>query len=320
MQTSYTSINVAFELTWCQLWPTAPTEPCNYNVFYSGEKITFIFVLVFNVKSDLFITLTKIVREWNYQPNPNWHHNFQIATDEVLERQTLFNWSDGFSCRNQPMNFSPDALWIPSFLFTARLSGVSKVSLDRSQIVLCLSVCPWAPKGESGDSKRWRGKKSHSISRTDHWSGWLWHVMTQTASFLPLLSRRWPYKWSCRLPPYAIKHGVKQDGVLSPLICAAAPRHPLQRSLPALTFRKRKADYSGSFLCDGFVHILSFFFLSFLPCMCFIASCECWSEARSWSFPNRCLGAYRPRLCPYLWPSASCILSLACLRVGIYFT
>lgn len=145
--------------------------------------------------------------------------------------------------------------------------------------------------------------------------------MTQTASFLPLLSRRWPYKWCCRLPPYAIKHGVKQDGVLSPLIraAAAAPRHPLQLSLPAPTFQKRKADYSGSFLSDGFVHILSFF-SSFLPGLCFIASCECWSEARSWSFPNRCLGAYRPRLCPYLWPSASCILSLACLRVGIYFT
>lgn len=218
------------------------------------------------------------------------------------------------------MNFSRDTLWILSFLFTARLSGVSKVSLDRFQIVLCLSVCPWAPKGESGIVKE-EGKKSHSISWTDHWSGWLWHVMTQTASFLPLLSRRWPYKWCCRLPPYAIKHGVKQDGVLSPLIraAAAAPRHRLQLSLPALTFQKRKADYSASFLSDGFVHILSFF-SSFLPGLCFIASCECWSEARSWSFPNRCLGAYRPRLCPYLWPSASCILSLACLRVGIYFT
>lgn len=66
--------------------------------------------------------------------------------------------------------------------------------------------------------------------------------------------------------------------------------------------------------------IYCLFFCLFLPCLFFIASCECWSEARSWSFPNRCLGAYRPRLCPYLWPSASCILSLACLRVGIYFT
>lgn len=112
------------------------------------------------------------------------------------------------------MDFSPDTLWILSFLFTARLSGVSKVSLDRFQIVLCLSVCPWALKGEIGIVKD--RKKSHSISWTDHWSGWLWHVMTQTASFLPLLSRRWPYKWCCRPPPYAIKHGVKQEGVLSP--------------------------------------------------------------------------------------------------------
>lgn len=131
------------------------------------------------------------------------------------------------------MNFSPDTLWIPSFLFTARLSGVSKVSLDRFQIVLCLSVCPWAPKGESwivkdGGEK----KKSHSISWTDHWSGWLWHVMTQTASFLPLLSRRWPYKWCCRLPPYAIKHGVKQDGVLSP---SYVQQHPHSRQKLAVS-------------------------------------------------------------------------------------
>lgn len=219
-----------------------------------------------------------------------------------------------FGCHNQPMNFSPDTSWILSFLFTARLSGVSKVSLDRFQIVLCLSVCPWAPKGESGIVKE--EKKSHSISWTDHWSGWLWHVMTQTASFLPLLSRRWPYKWCCRLPPYAIKHGVKQDGVLSPLIRAAAPSAVFA---PRSHLSEKKSRLQRQFSLWWFCPY-TVFFLLFLPCLCFIASCECWSEARSWSFPNRCLGAYRPRLCPYLWPSASCILSLACLRVGIYFT
>lgn len=178
-------------------------------------------------------------------------------------------------------------------------------------VFVCLSL---GPERRERDSKR--EKKSHSISWTDHWSGWLWHVMTQTASFLPLLSRRWPYKWCCRLAPYAIKHGVKQDGVLSPSYVQQRP-HCSSRSL-ASPFGKEKQmqrRFSLRWFCPYTV-----FFLLFLPRLCFIASCECWSEARSWSFPNRCLGAYRPRLCPYLWPSASCILSLACLRVGIYFT
>lgn len=222
------------------------------------------------------------------------------------------------------MNLSRDTLWIPSFLFTASLSGISKVSLDRSQIVLCLSVCPWALKGESGIVKEEEGgrKKSHSISWTDHWSGWLWHVMTQTASFLPVLSRHWPYKWCCRFPPYAIKHGVKQDGVLSPPpphICTSTEKTLCSFHSLLSPFRKEKQIIAAVFS----LMVLSIYCLPlylFLPCLCFIASCECWSEARSWSFPNRCLGAYRPRLCPYLWPSASCILSLACLRVGIYFT
>lgn len=91
-----------------------------------------------------------------------------------------------------------------------RLQGLSW-PLPDCFVFVCLSL---GPERREWDSKR-RKKKSHSISWTDHWSGWLWHVMTQTASFLPLLSRRWPYKWCCRLPPYAIKHGVKQDGVLS---------------------------------------------------------------------------------------------------------
>lgn len=142
-----------------------------------------------------------------------------------------------------------------SFLFTAWLSGISKVFLDRFQIVLCLSVCPWAPKGESGIVKRRRGGKSHSISWTDHWSGWRWHVMTQTASFLPLLSRCWPYKWCCRLPPYAIKHAVKQDGVLSP---SCAPRHPPQ--LSSLTFfRAEKQITAAVFSLVVFVHIYFLF-------------------------------------------------------------
>lgn len=40
-----------------------------------------------------------------------------------------------------------------------RLSGVSKVSLDRFKIVLCLSVCPWAPRRREWDSKKKGGKK-----------------------------------------------------------------------------------------------------------------------------------------------------------------
>lgn len=191
-----------------------------------------------------------------------------------------------------------------------RLQGLSW-PLPDCFVFVCLSL---GSERREWDSKRWR-KKSHSISWTDHWSGWLWHVMTQTASFLPLLSRRWPYKWSCRLLPYAIKRGVKQDGVLS---CSYAQRHPDTLCSVPSPFGKEKQITAA--VSSGMVLSTYPLFSLFLPCLCFIASCECWSEARSWSFPNRCLGAYRPRLCPYLWPSASCILSLACLRVGIYFT
>lgn len=84
-------------------------------------------------------------------------------------------------------------------------------------VFVCLSL---GPERREWDSKR-RKKKSHSISWTDHWSGWLWHVMTQTASFLPLLSRHWPYKWCCRLPPYAIKHGVNRIGFYPPHTCSS---------------------------------------------------------------------------------------------------
>lgn len=198
------------------------------------------------------------------------------------------------------MNFS-DTLWILSFLFTARLSDISKVFLDHFQIVSCLSVCPWAPKGESGIVKRRREKKkSHSISWTDRWSGLLWHVMTQTASFLPLLSRCWPYKWCCRLPPYAIKHAVKQDGVLSPFKRATARAHPPAAFTLCSHLSETKKEITGVFFSLIVLSIYFFFFSSSIPSLCFIASCECWSEARSWSFPNRCLGAYHTRLCPYL--------------------
>lgn len=87
-------------------------------------------------------------------------------------------------------------------------------------VFVCLSLGP--ERREWDSKKKEGGKKSHSISWTDRWSGLLWHVMTQTASFLPLLSRCWPYKWCCRLPPYAIKHAVKRDGVLSPFKRATA--------------------------------------------------------------------------------------------------
>lgn len=119
-----------------------------------------------------------------------------------------------------------------------RLQGLSW-PLPDCFVFVCLSLGPerreWDSKRRWGWVEGWRGerkKKSHSISWTDHWSGWLWHVMTQTASFLPLLSRRWPYKWCCRLPPYAIKHGVKQDGVLSPSYVQRRPDSSLQLSLP----------------------------------------------------------------------------------------
>lgn len=104
-----------------------------------------------------------------------------------------------------------NGLFLVYCLTVRHLQGLSW-PLPDCFVFVCLSL---GSRRQEWDSKR-NGKKSHSISWTDHWSGWLWHVMTQTASFLPLLSRRWPYKWCCRLPPYAIKHGVKQDGVLSP--------------------------------------------------------------------------------------------------------
>lgn len=164
------------------------------------------------------------------------------------------------SCCNQAMNPSPDTLWILSFLFTAftvrRLQGLSWPFPD-CFVFVCLSL---GPERREWDSKRKRGegKKSHSISWTDHWSGWLWHVMTQTASFLPLLSRCWPYKWCCRLPPYAIKHAVKQDGVLSP-----PHQHPDARcSFHSLTFSTKEKQITVFSLSHGFIHILFFFLTS----------------------------------------------------------
>lgn len=101
--------------------------------------------------------------------------------------------------------------------------------------------------------------------------------MTQTASFLPFLSRRWPYKWCCRLTPYAIKHGVKQDGLLYAHTCTSGSCcTPLQ---PAFTFGRTKRNENVRFLSDGFV-----FFWALPPCLCFYAFCECWSESRGRSF------------------------------------
>lgn len=168
------------------------------------------------------------------------------------------------------MNFSPDTLWILSFLFTAWLSGIFKVSLDRFQIVLCLSVCPWALKGESRIVKE--EKKSHSISWTDHWSGWLWHVMTQTASFLPLLSRHWPYKWCCRLPPYAIKHGVKQDRVLSPSYVQQHPDSLCSFHSLLSPFRKEK-QITAAVFC---LMVLSIYCLFSPPLFMLVFYCPLW--------------------------------------------
>lgn len=147
------------------------------------------------------------------------------------------------------------------------LSGISKVFPRCFQILLYLSVCPWALKGKSRVIKGKKDKKikteqqgegggSHSISWTDRWGGRLWHVMTQTASFLPLLSRRWPYKWCCRLLPYAIKHAAGWGFI---------PFHTCRTvcSFQSLLspFGKRKADYSSSFFPPSLPALPAFYCL-----------------------------------------------------------
>lgn len=137
---------------------------------------------------------------------------------------------------------------------------------------VCLSLGPErrdCKMKETKKIKKNRRRRSYSISWTDRWGGWLWHVMTQTASFLPLLSRCWPYKWCCRLLPYTIRHVTEQDGALSPFIHAQAPGRTAQRSLSSLTFHKRKADYGGGFLSRSFVRALLSLSSS---CLCFIVS------------------------------------------------
>lgn len=79
--------------------------------------------------------------------------------------------------------------------------------------------------------------------------------MTQTASFLPLLSRRWPYKWCWRLPPYAIKHGVKQEGGFY------APSYVQQKPSAVRTYR-RKSRLQQQFSLWWFCPYTVFFFSS----------------------------------------------------------
>lgn len=183
-------------------------------------------------------------------------------------------------------------------------------------VFVCLSLGP--------ERREWDSKRKEKKKRPFHFLDWSLKRVALTCHdsnsiISATLSRHWPYKWCCGLPPYAIRHGVKQDGVLSPLICAAAS--VAFTPCPHLSEKKSRLQRQFSLSLWWFSSYTVFFFSPlFLPCLCFIASCECWSEASGSSFPNRCLGAYHPRLCPYLWPSASCILSLACLRVGIYFT
>lgn len=142
-----------------------------------------------------------------------------------------------------------------------RLQGLSW-PLPDCFVFVCLSL---GPERREWDSKK-RGKKSHSISWTDHWSGWLWHVMTQTASFLPLLSHCWPYKWCCRLPPYAIKHGVKQDGVLSPSYVQQHPDTLCSFNSLLSPFGKEKKIIAAVFsLMVLSIYCLSFFFFTPLP-------------------------------------------------------
>lgn len=172
------------------------------------------------------------------------------------------------------MNFSSDTLWILFLVYclTVRhLQGLSWPLLD-CFVFVCLSLGP--EKREWDSKRRKEKKKSHSISWTDHWSGWLWHVMTQTASFLPLLSHHWPYKWCCRLPPYAINHGVKQDGVLSPLYVQKHPDSLCSFHSLLSPFRKEKQITAAVFCLMVLSIYCLFFFLLFHPCLCFIASCE----------------------------------------------
>lgn len=85
------------------------------------------------------------------------------------------------------------------FLFTILLSVSPQGLSFFNQIGIVLCLCLWSSNAE----------KSHSISWTDHQSGRLWHVMSQTASFLPLLSRPGSYWWCCQVSSNAIKHSVK---------------------------------------------------------------------------------------------------------------
>lgn len=53
--------------------------------------------------------------------------------------------------------------------------------------------------------------KSHSVYWTDHQCSPLWHVMTQTASFLLFVSMAGRYRWCCQEAPYTIRHSVMQS-------------------------------------------------------------------------------------------------------------
>lgn len=161
------------------------------------------------------------MRLWLYHSTLNWRHNSQIATDEVFDSEHHLIGQTLSPCYNQPMNFSPDTLWILSFLFTARLSGISKVSLDRVQIVLCLSVCPWALKDKNGIVKK---KKKQKGKKAIPFPGLIIEALGSDMSWL----KQHHFCHSCLAtdltndavgsPPDAIKYGVKQEGLPSALL------------------------------------------------------------------------------------------------------
>lgn len=89
--------------------------------------------------------------------------------------------------------------------------------------------------------------KSHSVYWTDHQCSPLWHVMTQTASFLLFVSMAGRYRWCCQEAPYTIRHSVMQSlHVFFPqhaILCSPV----LQFSAPCFLFHLRSEGKSHWF-------------------------------------------------------------------------
>lgn len=141
----------------------APSEPDIRNFLYRHLKDEIYIFISSKVRSDSFFTVTtdrKDVKLQHYQSNSNWHHYFPDCQWCGAPLQTSFNWSDGFFRAVMSPWISLLTHYESSLSCLLHwLSGVSKVSLDRFQIVLCLSVCPWAPKGEGWIVKDGEKKK-----------------------------------------------------------------------------------------------------------------------------------------------------------------